>query len=133
MKTEKLALDDRFGDEFKGQYVFQQISWGKRSRIIQRHTKYSPTGQVTSTDFVIIQAETIMASLKEQPKNNPLTLERLLSEREGIPVELGEVLSSITNQLNGLSKRGLRFLLERLSEEKRTQLFQSFGFVKSSG
>lgn len=133
MKTETVELDERFGQEFKGKYVFQEISWGKRSRIIQKHTRYSATGQVKSTDFVSIQAETIIASVKEQPKHEPLTLEKLLSEQDGIPVELGEVLSQVTNRLNGLSERGLRFLLERLNEKSRTQLFHSFGFVKSSG
>lgn len=77
----------------------------KRSRIIQKHTKYHPiTGQVVSSDFIAIQAETILASLKEQPQTKPITLEKLLSESEdGISIALGELLSKIVNRLNVVS------------------------------
>lgn len=132
MRTQTVNVDDRFGKEFEGKYVFKQISWAKRSRIIQKHTKYAPTGRILSQDFFTIQAETIMASLQEQPESKPLTLENILNEDSGIPVDLGEVLSKTVNQLNSLSDRGLRFLLEQLSEIDLTELLHSFGYVKSS-
>jgi len=133
MRKEEIDLDNRFGDQYAGHYVFQEITWAKRSHIIQKHTKYHPiSGQVISSDFVAIQAETIYASLKEQPSNKPITLEKLLNEDEGIPIELGELLSKIVNRLNGMTHEDLRFLLEQLDEENRIQIFQSFGFVKSS-
>ena len=89
MRTETIELDERFGKEYAGRYVFQEISWAKRSRTIQKNTKYSQmTGQVQSSDYVAIQAETIMASLKEQPEHKPITLEKLLSEEDGVPVGL---------------------------------------------
>jgi hypothetical protein len=73
MKTEFLEVDERFGKEFAGNYTFSELSWAKRSRIIQKNTKYHPvTGQVVSSDFIAIQAETIWASLKEQPQTNPI-------------------------------------------------------------
>jgi len=105
LRTETLELDDRYGEEYAGRYVFSEISWAKRSRIIQKHTKYHPlTGQVLSSDYVAIQAETIMASLKEQPEHKPITLERLLNEEgDGVPAALGELFSSIVNKLCGLS------------------------------
>jgi hypothetical protein len=40
MRTEKLELDERFGNEYAGCCVFQEISWAKRSRIIHKYTKY---------------------------------------------------------------------------------------------
>jgi len=133
MRKEVLEMDERFGKEYEGRYVFQEISWAKRSRIIQKYTKYHPvSGHVVSSDFIAIQAETIWASLKEQPPNRPITLEKLLSEDDGVPIELGEVFSRVVNGLNGMADEDLRFLLERLEEESRTQLFRSFGFVKSS-
>jgi hypothetical protein len=49
---------------------------------------------------VAIQAETIMASLKEQPVNKPITLDKLLGEEEGVPIGLGELLSKNANKLN---------------------------------
>ncbi|MCL6579957.1 MAG: hypothetical protein K6T73_11385, partial [Candidatus Bathyarchaeota archaeon] len=78
MRKETVEVDERFGREYSGKYVFQEITWAKRSRIIQKYTRYSQqTGQVITSDYVAIQAETIMASLKEQPPNNPITLEKL--------------------------------------------------------
>jgi len=102
MKTEVVELDNRFGPEYVGKYVFSEISWMKRSRIITKYTKYHPrTGEVISSDLPAIQAETIWASLKEHPP--ALTLEKLMSEEDGIPVELGEFLSGIVNKLCGLT------------------------------
>jgi hypothetical protein len=133
MRKETVEIDERFGKEYAGCYVFQEITWAKRSRLIQKHTKFHPrTGQVMRSDHVAIQAETIWASLKEQPQNKPITLEKLLSEDEGTPINLGELFSNFVNKLCGLTHQDVRFLLEQLDEESRTQLFQSFGFVKSS-
>jgi hypothetical protein len=100
MKTETIEIDDRFGEEYAGKYVFQEISWAKRSRIIQKHTKYHPvTGQIVNSDYVAIQGETIWASLREQPAQKPISLEKLLSEENGVPIELGELFSQIVNRL----------------------------------
>ena len=133
MRSEILELDNRFGEEFAGHYSFSEITWAKRNRIIQKHTKYSKlSGEVESSDFIAIQAETIMASLHGQPDSKPLSLEKLLDEENGVPIELGELFSKVTNKLNGMVHEDLRFLLERLDEESRIQLFQNFGFVKSS-
>jgi len=113
MRREVVELDNRFGDQYTGRYVFSEITWARRSRIIQRHTRYHPlTGQVVSSDFVAIQAETVWASLREQPKSNPITLEKLLSEENGVPVELGELFSRIANKLCGVTPEEQRFLSE---------------------
>jgi hypothetical protein len=134
VKTESLEIDERFGKEYIGHYVFGEITWAKRNRIIQKHTKYSKlSGEVESSDFIAIQAETIMASLHGQPDSKPITLEKLLSEENGIPIEFGELLSKVVNKLNGMSHEDIRFLLGQLDEESRIRLFQSFGFAKSSG
>jgi hypothetical protein len=133
MKTEKLELDNRFGEEFKGAYVFAEITWAKRNRIIQKHTKYNKlSGDVENSDFIAIQAETIIASMHGQPATKPITLEKLLGEEDGIPIELGELFSKVANKLNSVGREDLRFLLEQLDEESRIQLFQSFGYAKLS-
>jgi hypothetical protein len=133
MRTEKIELDNRFGEEYRGTYVFAEITWAKRNRIIQKYTKYNRlSGDVESSDFVAIQAETIMASLHGQPASKPVTLEKLLSEEDGVPIELGELFSKIVNKLNGMSREDLRFLLEQLDEENRTALLSSFGYAKNS-
>ena len=133
MKTEKIELDSRFGEEFKGVYAFAEITWAKRNRIIQKHTKYNKlSGDVENSDFIAIQAETIIASMHGQPTSKPITLEKLLGEEDGIPIELGELFSKVVNKLNGMSREDLRFLLEQLDEESRIHLLSSFGFVKPS-
>jgi len=133
MRTETVEIGDEYGSEYKGRYVFQEISWAKRSRIIQRQTKYSQvTGQVVKSDYVAIQAETILASLKEQPENKPISLEKLLSEEDGIPVGLGELFSKIANKLNGLTVQEARFLSEQSEERSLTQNLRSTVSAKSS-
>ena len=133
MKQETLEIDNRFGEVYQGKYVFKEITWAKRNRIIQKHTKYNKlSGDVESSDFIAIQAETIMASMHGQPQTHPITLEKLLGEEDGIPIELGELFSKVVNKLNGMSREDLRFLLEQLDEESRTALLSSLGYAKPS-
>jgi len=133
MRTETIEICERFGKEYAGKYVFQEITWAKRSRIIQRHTKYHPvTGQVVSSDFVAIQAENIWASLKEQPPSKPITLEKLLGEEDGVPIELGELFSRIANKLCGITLDEQRFLSEPCADRSLIQHSQSSAYAKSS-
>jgi hypothetical protein len=119
MKTEVLTVDNQFGEEYAGKYVFSEIAWAKRNQIIQKYTKYSPlTGQVVDSNYVAIQAETIWACLKEQPQSKPITLQRILSEEDGIPIGLGDLFGKIANRLAGLTVEEGRFLLDP-SDEKR--------------
>ena len=123
MQTETVEVDERFGKEYAGRYVFGEINWAKRNRIIQKYTKYSQvTGQVQSSDYVAIQAETIMASLKEQPETKPITLEKLLNEENGIPIGLGERFSQIVNKLNVVSIEETRFLSAQSEKTNPTQI-----------
>jgi hypothetical protein len=111
MRKENVEIGTEYGAEYAGKYVFQEITWAKRSRIIQKHTRYHPvSGQVLSSDFIAIQAETIWSSLKEQPPNAPITLEKLLSEENGIPVSLGELLSQVVNNLCAVTQEETAFL-----------------------
>jgi hypothetical protein len=134
MRTEVLELGNRFGEEYAGRYVFSEISWAKRSRIIQKYTKYHPiSGQIVKADYVAVQAETIWASLKEQPPHKPLSLEKLLSEGgDGIPVELGEFVSQIVNRLNSVSLEETRFLSEPCEDKSPIQQLQSSASAKNS-
>jgi hypothetical protein len=113
MRKQTVNIDKEYGAEYTGKYVFQEITWAKRSRIIQKHTKYHPlSGQVQSSDFIAIQAESIWASLKEQPQGNPLSLEKLLGEENGVPIELGELFSQVVNGLCALTREETAFLSE---------------------
>jgi hypothetical protein len=133
LKTETLEIDQSFGQEYQGKYLFKEISWAKRNHIIQNHTTYNKlSGEVENSNLLAIQAETIIASLQSQPPNKPVTLQKLLDENEGVPIELGELLSKVTNKLNSVGTSDLRFLLEQLDEKSRMMLFASFGYVKNS-
>jgi len=133
VKRETVEVVGRFGEEYVGTYVFQEISWAKRNRIIQKHTRYHPvTGQVVKSDYVAIQAETIWASLREQPTKKPLTLEKLLSEENGISIELGELFSQIVNRLCTVTVEETRFLSEQSDEASHIQQSQSLGSAKNS-
>jgi hypothetical protein len=105
MRKETVEVDECYGKEYAGKYVFQEITWAKRNRILQKYTRYNPqTGVVLTADYVAIQAETVYASLVEQPESKQITLEKLLSEGEdGIPIALGELLSRVANRLSMVS------------------------------
>ena len=134
MKQEVVEVTAHFGAEYEGVYVFGEISWAKRNRIIQKYTKYHPvSGQVVSSDYVGIQAETIWASLKEQPANQPLSLERLLSEDDGVCFELGELFSQTVNSLCSVTVDETRFLSGQSGGENPTRQSPGSGSAKSSG
>jgi hypothetical protein len=85
-----------------------------------------------SSDFVAIQAETVWASLKEQPEHKPITLEKLIGEEDGIPIELGEAFSRIVNRLCGVALDEQRFLSVQSDEASRIQRSQDSVCAKNS-
>jgi hypothetical protein len=133
MRKDTVNIGSEFGIEYAGKYVFQELTWAKRSRIIQKHTKYHPiTGQVLNSDFIAIQAETIWAALKEQPANPPITLDKLLGEENGVPIALGELFSKIANNLCALSREETAFLSEQSDAKNPIAASPSLGSAKNS-
>ncbi|MCL5877279.1 MAG: hypothetical protein M1540_05655 [Candidatus Bathyarchaeota archaeon] len=133
MRKQTLTIGNEYGAEYQGQYIFSEITWAKRSRIIQKHTKYHPlSGQVQTSDFIAIQAETIWAALKEQPQNQPLTLETLLGEENGVPIALGELFSQVVNGLCALTREETAFLSEPSAAKNPTPPSPTFGSAKNS-
>jgi hypothetical protein len=59
-------------------------------------------------------------------------LEKLLSDDEGIPIELGELFSQIVNRLCSVTIQEARFLSEPSDEENRIQLSQDSDCAKNS-
>jgi hypothetical protein len=134
MRKQTMILGQEFGVEYIGKYVFSEITWAKRSRIIQKHTKYHPiSGQVQSSDFIAIQAETIWAAIREQPQNNPLSLEKLLGEENGVPIALGELFSQVVNGVCALSREETAFLSEPSGAKSPTQQSPTLDCARSSG
>lgn len=134
MRRETVNLGTEYGAEYAGKYVFQELTWAKRSRIIQKHTRYHPvTGQIVNSDFIAIQAETIWAALKEQPQNQPITLEKLLGEENGVPIALGELFSRIVNSLCAMTREETAFLSAPSDADSRTQQSPTSASAKNSG
>ncbi len=132
MKTESLEIDDRFGKEYQGKYIFKEITWAKRSRIIQKYTRYSKlSGEVESSDYIAIQAETIIASMHGQPATHPITGAKLLSEEDGVPIGLGELFSQVANRLNNLGSEESHFLSGPSGDKSPTPLSPSSDSIKS--
>jgi len=133
MRRETVEVGTEHGAEYAGKFIFQELTWAKRSRIIQKHTRYNPmSGQVQSSDFIAIQAETIWASLKEQPPSQPLTLEKLLGEENGIPIALGELFSSIVNRLCAMTREETAFLSAPSDDRNPTQPSPTSASAKNS-
>ena len=134
MRTETINLGTEYGAEYAGKYVFQELTWARRSRIIQKYTRYHPlSGQVVNSDFIAIQAETIWAALKEQPANTPITLEKLLGEEDGVPIALGELLSQVVNGLCAMTREETAFLSEQSNADSLTPPSPTSASAKSSG
>ena len=134
MRKQTVNIGTEYGVEYTGKYVFQEITWAKRSRIIQKHTRYHPvSGHLLSSDFIAIQAETIWASLKEQPPNQPITLERLLAEENGVPIPLGELLSKVANNLCALTREETAFLSAPSDARNPTQQSPTSDCARNSG
>jgi len=133
MRKETVNIATEYGLEYAGKYVFQELTWAKRSRIIQKHTKYHPiTGQVLNSDFIAIQAETIWAALKVQPPTSQITLDKLLGEETGIPIALGEFFSKVANNLCALSREETAFLSEQSDAKNPTAASPSSASAKNS-
>ena len=133
MRKQTLTIGDEYGIEYQGIYVFGEITWAKRSRIIQKHTKYHPiSGQVQASDFIAIQAETIWAALKEQPAGDPVSIEKLLGEENGVPIALGELFSQVVNGLCALTREETAFLSEPSAAKNPTPPSPTSASAKNS-
>ncbi len=134
MRKQTVNVGSEYGAEYAGTYLFQELTWAKRSRIIQKHTKYHPvSGQVQTSDFIAIQAETIWAALKEQPLGNPVTLDKLLGEENGVPIALGELFSQVANGLCALTREETAFLSEPSDAKNPTPQSPTSDYAKNSG
>lgn len=102
MKKE-IKLDERFGKEYSGKYVFESITWGRSNEITSECTSVNPLTKQSKVDLRRLQALMLDASMVERPK--AITLEKLLSETDGIPMSLGELLMSAADYVNGFGNK----------------------------
>jgi len=99
----EIKIDDHFGKEYQGKYLFVGISWGVSNRITAECTKVNPVSRQSVIDLKTLQARMLMATLVQRPKI--ITLEHLLDEtKKGLSPALGELLMAAADKVNGYSK-----------------------------
>jgi len=100
----RIELDDRFGSQYKGEYLFVSISYGRSNAITAECTKVHPLGQRTEIDVKTLNAKMVLATLIKKPKI--ITLEHMVDESSnGLPTALGELLMAATDYVNGYSPK----------------------------
>ena len=104
MKNIVLKVDDSFGPAYKGEYVFEGITWGKYAQIMKKHTVSNQA--VVYTDEAKMNADLVLATLKSQPETKPVTMESLTSEdpEKGLPPMLGAKLLECACNVSGLNR-----------------------------
>ncbi len=102
MKKE-IILKDEFGKEYSGKYTFESISWGKSNQITSDCTSINSATKQSKVDLKRMQALMLDASMTERPST--ITLNKLLSEKDGIPMALGELLMSVADYVNGYGEK----------------------------
>ena len=97
----EVKLDNYFGKEYSGKYVFQTISWATSNRITGDCTSVDPVSRRSSVDLKRLQALMLDATMIERPKE--ITLDLLMSEEpdKGLPPALGDLLMSLADKVNG--------------------------------
>jgi len=101
-RRKEIELDERFGKEYKGKYLFEGISWGISNRLTAECTKVNPVTRQSIVNLKELQAKMLIATLIEKPKI--ITLEHLMDETsKGLPTALGEVLMAVADKVNGYS------------------------------
>ena len=97
----ELKLDEQFGKQFKGTYVFKAISWAVSNRITSECTQLNPITRQTSIDLKKLQAMTLDASMVKRPSNVTLTMLEDENTETGLPLALGELLMAMADKVNG--------------------------------
>lgn len=101
--NKKIKLNSRFGKEYSGEYVFQSITWGRSNEITSDCTSLNPLTKQSKIDLRRLQALMLDATMVERPSS--ITLEKLLSLQDGIPMALGELLMSAADYVNGFGSK----------------------------
>jgi hypothetical protein len=70
MYTEKIRINERFGEQFVGDYEFRQITQGEYERVLVSYM--DAAGKVPKTDILKVNRECLWMSLVSQPASKPL-------------------------------------------------------------
>jgi len=103
MLEKKIEIDGKFGKEYKGKYTFQSITWGRSNEITSDCTSINPLTKQSKIDLRRLQGLMLDATMIERP--SVITLEKLLSLKDGIPMSLGELLMAVADKVNGFGSK----------------------------
>jgi len=96
----KDKVGDEYGKQYKGEYVYKSISWGKQNAITERCTVFLSSGG-SRINLKRLQAMLVLATLRNCPK--VITLSHLVDESDnGIPSGLGSRIMKLVDKVNSI-------------------------------
>jgi len=129
MKTLKILVDKRFGDEFEGEYEIRQVSQGEYEDVLIEFMDQA-TGHLSKANILKVNRKMLWKSLQSQPSGKPLTLDRVL--RGDIPYGLAAKLQGAYDEVNGLTPDEQRFLSSPSEGESPTPESPNSGSARNS-
>lgn len=133
LKRIEIEISEPFDEQYRGKYVLREMTFGTRNKILEECFTFNAAGELTGQNLAKMNALNIARSLVSQPEKANITLEKLMSQEEdGVPYSLATKLNAASQKLNGTDVEQAHFLLTLLNEADRTQLLQSFGYVRHS-
>jgi len=121
MKTERLIVDDRFGEEYQGLYELRQVTQGEYEDALL--VFMDRAGRISRQNLLKVNREMLWISLVNQPAAKPLSLDMLLKGK--VPHGLATKLQEAYDKVNGIQAEERDFLSEQSDEKSAAQSSQS--------
>ncbi len=128
MYTEKLKIDDRFGEQFVGDYEFRQITQGEYERVLISYM--DAAGKVPKQDILKVNRECLWMALANQPTSKPLNKDLIVQGR--LPYGLSLKLQEIYDKVNGIDIEEQHFLSSPSAENNPTPGSPSSSYASDS-
>ena len=128
MYTEKIRINERFGEQFVGDYEFRQITQGEYERVLVSYM--DAAGKVPKQDILKVNRECLLMSLVSQPASKPLYKDLIVQGR--LPYGLSLKLQEVYDNVNGIEMDEQRFLSSPSDENNPTPDSQSSSCASDS-
>lgn len=128
MYTEKIKINERFGEQFVGNYEFRQITQGEYERVLVSYM--DAAGKVPKQDILKVNRECLWMALVSQPASKPLFKDLIVQGR--LPYGLSLKLQEIYDKVNGIDIEEQRFLSSPSDESSPTPDSPSSSCVNDS-
>jgi hypothetical protein len=128
METAKVKIDNRFGEQFVGDYEFRQITQGEYERVLVSYM--DAAGKVPKQDILKVNRECLFLALVSQPASKPLYKDLIVQGR--LPYGLSLKLQEVYDRINGIEMDEQRFLSSPSEESSQTPDLPSSSCVSGS-